>query len=163
MHRIMHLTLKPTPAQISALQQTMEAVNAARNQISALTWQRGMFTARALFEVGAEAIGLNEGLSLTMARRAIASVAAAYRVQRRTQRRYYPQSSIPYDHHTLRIDAEEQSIILWTLLGWLRILCVTDAPFLEGWSHPALMQLHDAWTLLLVVPDRDVVLDRDAT
>jgi hypothetical protein len=155
MYRIMHLSLEPTPAQIIALQETMEAVNAARSEISAFAWQQGMFTARALFEACAEDIGLNEGLSLTMARRSIASVAASYRLQRRTQQRFHAHRSIPYDRHTLRIDVQEQSVVLWTLLGWLRILCVTETPFLKGWSHPVLMQLRGAWALLLVVPGLD--------
>jgi hypothetical protein len=152
MHRIIHLTLAPTPAQLIVLQQTMEAVNAVRNQISALAWQCDLFTARALFEACAEDIGTERGLSLAMARRSIASVAAAYRVQRRTQQRFHALQSIPYDRQTLRIDAQEQSIILWTLEGWLRILFVTDAAFLDRWSFPKLVQLRESWALLLVVP-----------
>ena len=155
MYRIIHLTLAPTPAQMIALQQTMETVNAARSAISALAWQTGMFTARALFEACAEEIGTERGLSLAMARRSIASVAAAYRVQHRAQQRYHPLQSIPYDRHTLRIDAHEQRVILWTLEGWLRIPFVTDAAFLDRWSFPKLMQLRDRWALLLVVPGQD--------
>ena len=155
MHRIIHPSLQPTLAQIIALQQTMEAVNAARNEISAFAWQHGLFTAHALFEGGAEDIGTERGLSLAMARRSIASVAAGYRVQRQTQQRYHPHRSIPYDRHTLRIDAGEQSVILWTLIGWLRIPFVTDVAFLNGWSLPSLMLLRDRWAILLVVPDLD--------
>jgi hypothetical protein len=88
-----------------------------------------------------------------MTHRCVASVAAAYREQRHTQQRFHLLQSIPYDRHTLRIDA--QAMTLWTLIGWQSIAFVTDAPFLEGWSLPTLMQLRGTWALLLVVPGLD--------
>jgi hypothetical protein len=155
MYQIIHLWLKPTAAQIITLQQTMEAVNTARNQISAVAWECGLFTTRALFEVCAEDIGTERGLSLTMARRCIANVAASYRVQRHTQQRFHPRMSIPYDRQTVRIDMHEQTVTIWTLIGWLRIPFVTDAALLDRWSLPSLMQLRERWVLLLVVPGQD--------
>jgi hypothetical protein len=131
----------------------METDNAARNEISAVAWYTGTFSTRALAELCAEDVSTRLGLSLAMSHRCVASVAAAYRGQLSVQQRFHPLQSIPYDRHTLRIDA--QVVTLWTLIGWQSIAFVTDAVFLEGWSLPTLMQLRGAWALLLVVPGLD--------
>src|SRR6185295_19762917 len=91
MHRMIHLWLRPTPAQTVALQQTMETVNAARTEISAVAWYTGTFTTRALYELCGEEISTRLGLSFAMTRRCVASVAAAYRQQCRAQQRYEKQ------------------------------------------------------------------------
>jgi hypothetical protein len=150
MHRTIHLWLQPTPAQTIALQQTIETVNTARNEISAVAYFTVTFSTRALYDLCAEDVSTRLGLSLAMTHRSIASVAAAYRGQRSVQQRFHPLTSIPYDRHTLRIDA--QVVTIWTLIGWQRVAFVTDALCLEDWSLPTLMQLRGAWALLLVVP-----------
>ena len=79
MHRMIHLWLQPTPAQTIALQQTIETVNAARNEISAVSWYTATFTLRVLSDLCAEDISVRLGLSLAMTHRCVASVAAVVR------------------------------------------------------------------------------------
>jgi hypothetical protein len=155
MHRFIHLSLQPTPAQIVALQQTIETVNTARNEISAVAYFTSTFRLPELSDLCVQDVSTRLGLSLAMTHCCVASVVAAYRQQRHTQQRFRLCMSIPYDHHTLWIDPEAQTLILWTLIGWQRLPFVTDTAFLDGWSLPSLMHLRTTWALLLVVPGLD--------
>jgi len=126
---------------------------AARNQISAVAWYTATFSARALSDLCGEDVSTRLGLSLAMTHCSIVSVATAYREQRRVQQRFQPHTSIPYNHHTVRIDAH--SVTIWTLIGWQPIAFVSDAVWLDSWSLSTLIQLRGAWALLLVVPGLD--------
>jgi putative transposase len=149
---VVHLHLRPTPIQSTALQQTLEAVNAARNLISAVAWYTGTFSVRALDELCRADVRERFSLSAAVAHRCVASVAAHYRHVPQIKHTFRPHASIPYDRHTLRIDPSAQIVALWTLIGQQTIPFVADGRLPDDWQRPTLTLVSGAWYLLVIVP-----------
>jgi putative transposase len=152
MPRVVHLHLRPTPVQSTALQHTLETVNDARNLISTVAWYTGTFAVRALDELCRTEVQERFGLSAAIVHRCVASVAAHYRHDPQTKHIFRPHTSIPYDRHTLRIDSAAQAVTLWTLIGVQTIPFAVDGGVSDDWQRPTLTVLSGAWYLLIIVP-----------
>jgi putative transposase len=152
MPRVVHLHLRPTPVQSTALQQTLETVNDARNLISAVAWYTGTFTVRTLDELCRSDMRERFSLSAAIAHRCVTSVAAHYRHTPQIKHAFRPHASIPYDRHTLRIDPAAQTVTLWTVIGQQTIPFVADGRLPDNWQRPTLTLVSGAWYLLIIVP-----------
>jgi putative transposase len=103
----------PTPQQAEALQALMQAYNAACNFVSALAWEKTCFNQIALHHMTYRDIRQKLGLPSQLAVRAIAKVAAAYKVSKETQAQFRPLGAITYDSRVLR------------LIGLSKVSCAT--------------------------------------
>jgi putative transposase len=152
MPRVVHLHLWPMLAQSTALQRTLETVNEARNLISAVAWYTGTFSVRALDELCRNDVRERFGLSAAIAHRCVMNVAAHYRHDPQIKHTFRPHASIPYDHHTLRIDTEAQAVTLWTVIGQQTIPFAANEGLSDDWQRPTLTLVSGAWYLLIIVP-----------
>jgi hypothetical protein len=157
MHRVIHLQLRPAPAQVAMLQHTLEILNAARNLISSVAWHTETFAPQALAVLCTADVRSQFGLSAAMTVRCVASVAATYQHSRGVKHIFRPQTSVPYDRRTLRIDVDTQTVTIWTLLGWQTMPFATDTRLPESWRRPTLAAVSGAWYLLVIVPVEDMV------
>jgi putative transposase len=93
----------PTPEQAEALKAIMQAYNAACNFVAALAWEKHVFNQIALHHMTYRDIRQEFGLPSQLAVRAIAKVAAAYKVSKETQAQFRPLGAITYDSRVLRL------------------------------------------------------------
>src|SRR6266700_7643177 len=93
---IVMLKLQPSPEQAMLLRETVEAANAAANQISATAWQTQTFGQFDLHKLSYAEARLTSGLSAQIVVRLIAKVADAYKLDHARQRRFRPLGGIAY-------------------------------------------------------------------
>jgi len=130
---IAQLQLRPNPEQAAALLATTARANAACDFISAVAWETGTFGKFALQQAVYFALKSRFGLSAQMAIRAIAKVADAYKLDRKTQRTFRPHGSIAYDDRILSYQPAKRTVNIWTLSGRQSI------PFVAGERQLALL------------------------
>ena len=111
------IKLQPTPDQHATLLQTLETANAACNDISQQAWEVETFQQYPLHHLVYYDIRKRYGLSAQMAVRAIAKVADAYKLDRKTQRTFQSRGAFPYDNRILSFKSAEQTVSIWTLEG----------------------------------------------
>ncbi len=116
MNLTVNLKLKPTRTQRQALLATLERANAACDAISAVAWHHQTFGQYALHTLVYHDIKARFDLTAQMVVRCIAKVADAYKLDRKTQRRFRPRGGIAYDSRILRFLAED-AVNLWTTAG----------------------------------------------
>ena len=88
MKLIAQLQLKPTPEQAQALQDTLQAANAACNTISAMAWEHKTFKPFKLHKLAYDVTRKQTGLSAQVVVRCIKKVADAYTLDKDTQRTF---------------------------------------------------------------------------
>ena len=130
---IAQLQLRPNPEQAAALLATTERANAACDFISAVAWETGTFGKFALQQAVYFDLKARFGLSAQMAIRAIAKVADAYKLGRKTRRTFRPHGSIAYDDRILSYQPAKRTVSIWTLRGRQPI------PFVAGERQLALL------------------------
>jgi putative transposase len=123
--------LRPTPEQAIALRETLDRTNAVCNDLSARAWEARTFGQFALHKLAYADVRARSGLSAQVIARTIAKVADAYKLDKRTRRKFRPHGAIAYDNRILRWYASEVSI--WTVAGRERI------PFVCGEREWALL------------------------
>lgn len=111
------IKLQPTPDQHDALLQTLETANAACNDISQQAWDSKVFSQFSLHKVVYHDIRDRFPLSAQMVVRAIAKVADAYKLDKKTRRAFQPRGAFPYDNRILSFKTDEQTVSIWTLEG----------------------------------------------
>jgi putative transposase len=111
------IKLQPTPEQHAVLLQTLETANAACNDISQQAWASQTFQQYPLHHLAYHAVRERYGLSAQMAVRAIAKVADAYKLDKKTRRTFKPHGAFPYDSRILSFKNDEQTVSIWTLEG----------------------------------------------
>ncbi len=116
--------LLPTPAQVHALQQTIQRANMAANAISQQAWDQHTFNQFPLHRLVYATTRATSGLAAQVVVRLIAKVAAAYKTDQRTQRIFRPHGSIAYDDRILRW--RDTAVSIWTVAGRARIGFVCD-------------------------------------
>ena len=126
---IAQLQLRPNLEQAASLLATTERANAACDFISAMAWKTGTFGKFALQKAVYLELKARFGLSAQMAIRAIAKVADAYKLDRKTQRTFRPHGSIAYDDRILSYQPVRRTVSIWTL----------SVPFVAGERHLALL------------------------
>lgn len=115
------IKLQPTSEQNDALFKTLEAANAACNDISQRAWEAKTFRQFDLHKIVYADIREHYGLSAQMTVRAIAKVAHAYKLDYKTRRIFQPHGAFPYDNRILSFKTDEQTVSIWTLEGRQRM------------------------------------------
>lgn len=126
--------LLPTPAQASALRETLAAALAAAAAVSAYAWEHRCFGQWSLHHACYRRAREEFGLGAQLAVRVIGLVAQSYRADRRCLHRFAPSSAVPFDSRILRWDLARRQVSLWTLRGRVNI------PFVCGERQLALLQ-----------------------
>src|SRR5215212_1138641 len=109
------LKLCPTMEQARILKDTIARANAACNRMSEVAWERKTFDKYALQRLCYREVKSGFGLSAQMVIRCLAKVGNAYRLDRRTKRRFKPHGSIAYDDRILSWNVHEPSVSIWTV------------------------------------------------
>ena len=117
------ILLRPTDEQAAKLLETMEAANAACDTISEYTWREQVFSKFKLQKALYHQIKEEFSLSAQVVIRCMAKVADAYKLDKKTQRRFRKHGAIAYDARILTYYEDEVSI--WTMDGRKRIRCLT--------------------------------------
>jgi putative transposase len=115
------IKLRPTQEQCGMLLKTLETANAACNYASQQAWETETFKQFPLHRLVYGRLRERFGLCAQAAVRAIAKVAAAYRLGRQTQRTFQPRGAFPYDNRILSFETAGQTISIWTLEGRQRM------------------------------------------
>ena len=134
MKLIAQVKLLPTPEQADALRYTLEQANAACRFVSDTAWETKTLRQYDLHHKCYQAIREQFGLSAQVAVRAIAKVADAYKLDRKTKRTFKTTGSIAYDDRILSWRLQDQTVSIWTVNGRLRI------PFVCGERQLELLQ-----------------------
>jgi len=113
--------LLPTPEQADALRHTLEQANAACRFVSDTGWETKTFRQYDLHHKCYRAVREQFGLSAQVAVRAIAKVADAYKLDRKTKRTFKTTGSIAYDDRILSWRLQDQTVSIWTVNGRLHI------------------------------------------
>lgn len=134
MKLIAQVKLLPTVEQADALKRTLEQANAACQFMSDTAWETKTFRQYDLHHTCYQQVREQFGLSAQVAVRAIAKVADAYKLDRKTKRTFKPTGSIAYDDRILSWRMKDQTVSIWSVNGRLRI------PFLGGERQLELLQ-----------------------
>ena len=131
MKLIAQVKLLATPEQAAALRHTLELANAACRLVSDSAWETKTFRQYDLHHQCYRAVREQFGLSAQVAVRAIAKVADAYKLDRKTKRTFKTTGSIAYDDRILSWRLQDQSVSIWTVNGRLRLPFVCGERQLE--------------------------------
>ncbi len=134
MKLIAQVKLLPTPEQAGALRHTLEQANAACRFVSDTAWETKTFRQYDLHHKCYQSVREQFGLSAQVTVRAIAKVADAYKLDRKTKRTFNTTGSIAYDDRILSWRLQDQTVSIWTVNGRLRI------PFVCGERQWELLQ-----------------------
>lgn len=144
MHLTAQIQLKPSKEQAQTLRQTLEACNKACNWISEQAWDTKTFRQFDLHKLVYQKVRSRFGLSAQATVRCIAKVADAYKLDKKTQRRFRKTASQPYDSRIFRFCAQNQ-VSIWTLSGREKI------PFVCGDHQAYLLAFAQGEVDLMVV------------
>jgi putative transposase len=101
--RTLTLSLRSSPEQAQALQQTMTAFNAACNFVSQVAWNEREFNVFRLRRLTYRDVRDRFALPSQLAQHAIAKVAAAYKVNRSEKATFRPLGAVTYDVRVMRL------------------------------------------------------------
>lgn len=136
---IMRLTakikLQTTEEQFSILLETLKLANDTCNYISECAWQIKIFRQFDIHKLVYKDIRNTDNLlSAQMVVRAIAKVADAYKLDKKTKRTFSPVGAIAYDDRILSWKLDQQIVSIWTVEGRFKI------PFVAGQRQLELLQ-----------------------
>jgi len=120
------IKLSPTPEQHKALKDTLYRMNQACDWISARAWEEKVFGKFQLQPYVYEQVREDFGLGAQVTIRAIGKVTDAYKVGKKSQRKFKALGAFPYDHHILKLWTSTRIVSIWTLNGREKM------PFLAG-------------------------------
>ena len=121
MKLIAQVKLNPTRQQAKLLKQTLEQANPTCDAISALAFNSQTFGQYAIHQAYYSHIKRSSALSAQIVVRAIAKVADAYKLDKKTQRRFKPLGAIAYDDRILTWKTDKQIVNIWTIEGRQKI------------------------------------------
>ena len=105
-----------------ALKRTLETTNAACGFLSKMAWDQKVFARFKLQKIGYAACRQNfPALSSQIVIRAMAKVADAYKLDKKTMRTFKPHGAISYDSRILSWNLASQTVSIWTVDGRLKI------------------------------------------
>ncbi len=110
-----------TKSQAKALKETLARANAACNSISEWAWQNQTFGQYALHKGTYSATRAAFDLAAQVVVRCNAKVADAYKLDKRVQRTFKPDSAIAYDDRILRWYVDKGEVSIWSVTGRLRL------------------------------------------
>ncbi|MFH1636049.1 MAG: transposase, partial [Chloroflexota bacterium] len=118
MKLIAQVKLAATPAQKELLHQTLARANKARNFLSDLAWETGVFGQYAIHKLAYHGTRSEfPDLSSQIVVRCIADVADAYKLDRKNRRSFKPFGAITYDERILRWYTDRQEVSIWAIGG----------------------------------------------
>lgn len=117
MKLIAQVKLSPTRKQANLLKRTIEQANATCDAISELAFNSQTFGQYAIHQAYYAQIRESSGLSAQVVVRCIAKVADAYKLDKKTQRRFKPLGAIAYDDRILTWKTDKQTVNIWTVEG----------------------------------------------
>lgn len=120
MKLVANLKLTPTPDQHTALLDTLKVSNRACTWLASQAWETQTFGQFALHKITYERCREQFGLAAQMAVRCIAKVADAYKLDRKTRRRFKRYAAQPYDDRIFRF-CSDTTLSLWTTHGRMTI------------------------------------------
>lgn len=115
MKLIAQVRLNPTKEQAKLLKQTIEQANATCDAISELAFNSQTFGQYAIHQAYYSKIRESSSLSAQIVVRCIAKVADAYKLDKKTQRRFKPLGAIAYDDRILTWKTDKQTVNIWTV------------------------------------------------
>jgi len=113
---VANLKLLPTPDQHLALLDTLRVSNRACDWLSRQAWDTNIFGQFALHKLAYERCRTQFGLAAQMTVRCIAKVTDAYKLDRKTRRRFTRYAAQPYDDRIFRMQSDTH-LSLWTTAG----------------------------------------------
>lgn len=120
MKLVANLKLTPTPEQRTALLDTLRVSNRACTWLAGQAWDTRTFGQFALHKLTYERCRTQFGLAAQMTVRCIAKVADAYKLDRKTRRRFRRYAAQPYDDRIFRLCSDTE-LSLWTTQGRMTI------------------------------------------
>ena len=120
MKLVANLKLTPTGAQHEALHDTLVVSNRACTWLAGQAWDTETFGQFALHKLTYERCREQFGLAAQMTVRCIAKVADAYKLDRKTRRRFKRYAAQPYDDRIFRL-CSDTHLSIWTVHGRLTI------------------------------------------
>lgn len=120
MKLVANLKLTPTEAQHDALLETLKMANRACTWLAGQAWETKTFGQFALHKLAYDRCRTQFGLAAQMTVRCIAKVADAYKLDRKTRRRFRRYAAQPYDDRIFRL-CSDTHLSLWTVHGRLTI------------------------------------------
>jgi putative transposase len=120
MKLVANLKLTPTDGQHEALLETLRTANCACNWLSGQAWESHTFGQFALHKLAYKRCREQFGLAAQMTVRCIAKVADAYKLDRKTRRRFQRYAAQPYDDRIFRL-CSDTHLSLWTVQGRMTI------------------------------------------
>lgn len=124
MKLVAQVKLVTTEEQRDILRRTLAASNALCDWISERAWTEQVFGQYALHHLCYHEGRAKFGMSAQATVRAIAKVADAYKLNRKTQRHFRPEGSATYDLHLLSWKPDQQIVNIWTVEGRIKITFV---------------------------------------
>ncbi len=121
MKMIAQIKLVADKTQRDTLKQTIEASNAAANWISEKAWGSKVFRQYDLHKFVYKQCREQFPLSAQVVVRLIAKVADAYKLDKKSQRRFKPTGSAAYDQRILSYNLKDLTVNIWTIGGRLRL------------------------------------------
>jgi len=121
---ISQIKLMPTEEQQTFLKDTIQQANAACNIISNFAWDNKQFRKHALQKSIYHQTKGDTGLSAQVIIRCISRVADAYKIDKKTKRKFKPLSAITFDNRILSWRVNKSQVSIWTIGGRQRILFV---------------------------------------
>lgn len=123
MKLVANLKLTPTSEQHTALLETLKTANRACTWLAGQAWDTQTFGQFALHKLTYERCKTQFELSAQMVVRSIAKVADAYKLDRKTRRRFRRYAAQPYDDRIFRLCSDTE-LSLWTMQGRMTIAYV---------------------------------------
>jgi putative transposase len=120
MKLVANLKLTPTETQHAALLETLKVSNRACTWLAGQAWDTRTFGQFALHKLTYERCREQFGLAAQMTVRCIAKVADAYKLDRKTRRRFRRSAAQPYDDRIFRLCSDTE-LSLWTMRGRMTI------------------------------------------
>jgi IS605 OrfB family transposase len=137
--------LLPSTEQAASLKKTLATVNAACNFVADVAWKERIFSRFSLQRLVYRDVRDRFALTAQLTVHAIAKVADAYKIDRKTRRTFKAIGSIDYDSRILRWFLAKSVISIWTLSGRQRI------SFVCGERQHVLLQTQQGESALALV------------
>jgi len=116
--------LLPSKEQAVGLKETLKQANVACNSVSDIAWEHKEFHKYGLHKIAYHETRASSGLTAQVVVRCISRVADAYKLDKKTKRKFKPLSSIAYDDRILRWYVDKSEVSIWTVNGRQRITFV---------------------------------------
>jgi len=137
MQLTLQIKLLPDELQAKILQSTLREVNRVCDKISQTAWDKKTFNQVKLHHLVYHPIKKSTELSAQVIVRAIAKVSDAYKLDKKTLRRFKPLGSIAYDSRILSYNIKARTVSIWAINGRIKglpFVCHNEKllPYIKG-------------------------------